>query len=329
MFGKIRYLMLALISAALPSRAAALPDIYLAENFSTAPENRGWQTHGSASLFAWNATNHNLEVTWDSAQPTSYFHLPLGATITSTNDFMFGFDLRLRDVAVGTTPGNPWSFQLAASLLNFTNATNPAFSRAAGYFPNVVEFNFFPYAGGIYGPGIYATAISSAGDFSGGGFTEWIDLDTNALYHVELRFFAANRRLVTRLTRDGQPAWPLNEAWLPENFGDFQVDTLAVSSYNDAVPWEGGSVLAHGTVDNLFFISPPPVATQAGRVSGGGWETVVASRLDWNYQLQRSTDFKAWGNVGAAVPGTGIGLSLKDLAPPAGGGFYRVQALRP
>ena len=313
----------------LPLTAAAASNLFIEESFSSDPATRGWGIHGSAGLFHWNDTNQNLEVTWNSAEPTSYFYLPLGSRISSTNDFLFSFDLRMKDLAVGTTPGNPWSFQIAVSLLNYTNATNTVHSRAAGFFPDVVEFNFFPYAGGIYGPGVYATAISSAGDFSSGGFTEWIDLETNRVYHVEMRYYAEGRRLAMRMSRDGQPVGPLQDAVLGATFGDFQLDTLAISSYNDTVPWEGGSVLAHGAIDNLTLITPPPIDKQSGSLSHGEWEARFASKKGWNYQLKRSVDLKTWKNTGAVVPGTGETVALKDSEPPAGGAFYRVQAVLP
>lgn len=313
----------------LPLAAAAASDLYIEESFSSDPATRGWNAHGDAGLFHWNDTNYNLEVTWNSAKPTSYFYLPLGTRLSSTNDFIFSFDLRLSDVAVGTTPGNPWSFEIAMSLLNYTNATNVAHSRAGGFFPDVVEFNFFPYAGGIYGPGVYATAISSAGDYSSGGFTEWIDLETNRVYHIEMRYFAEGRRLAMVMSRDGQPVGPLQDAVLGSTFGDFQLDTLAISSYNDTVPWEGGSVLAHGAIDNVSVIAPPPIDKQTGRLAQGVWEASFASKAGWNYQLKRSTDLKTWENAGDIVSGTGGTLVLKDPAPPAGAAFYKVQALLP
>ncbi len=329
MFNPAKLFALILLTAALPLARVAAADSHISEKFASDPAASGWQIHGDAGLFRWNDTNQNLEVTWNSAKPTSYFYLPLGSRISSTNDFILGFDLRMQDLAVGTTPGNPWSFQIAVSLLNYTNATNTLHSRAAGYFPDVVEFNFFPYAGGAFGPGVWATAISSAGDFSSGGFTEWVDLETNLVYHVEMRYIAVERRLVTRMTRDGKPFGPLLDAYLGSTFGDFQLDTLAISSYNDAVPWEGGSVLAHGSIDNLAFVTPPPIEKHTGSVSQGFWETRFLSKAGWNYQLKRSTDLKTWENAGTVVSGTGETLTLKDPAALTGAGFYRVEALLP
>ena len=48
------------------------------EDFSSDPATRGWRAVGQTNLFAWNATNQDLEVTWDSSQTNSYFCKALG-----------------------------------------------------------------------------------------------------------------------------------------------------------------------------------------------------------------------------------------------------------
>src|SRR6478672_8162430 len=57
------------------------------EDFSTAPTNRGWQTVGATTLFYWNGTNQNLEVTWDSSQTNTYYCHPLGTILAGSDDF--------------------------------------------------------------------------------------------------------------------------------------------------------------------------------------------------------------------------------------------------
>lgn len=37
------------------------------EDFSNNPAANGWRVFGDPNLFHWNATNENLEVTWDLA----------------------------------------------------------------------------------------------------------------------------------------------------------------------------------------------------------------------------------------------------------------------
>jgi hypothetical protein len=88
-------------------------------------------------------------------------------------------------------------------------------------------------------------------------------------------------------------------------------------------------VLAHGAIDNVVLITPPPIDKQSGRLLQGAWEASFASRAGWNYQLKRSTDLKTWEKAGDTVPGTGETLVLRDPTPPAGAAFYRVQALLP
>ena len=58
--------------------ACALHAAVISENFSTNPRARGWKNFGDTNLFRWNATNQNLEVTWDSARTNSFFQLHCG-----------------------------------------------------------------------------------------------------------------------------------------------------------------------------------------------------------------------------------------------------------
>src|SRR5687768_13436555 len=95
-------------AAALPSRAAAI-----VENFDAAPESREWRTFGDGALFHRNATNQNLEVTWDSSRTNSLFCRPLHTVLTKADDFTFGFDLRLRDIAIGVNTNKPYTFEIA------------------------------------------------------------------------------------------------------------------------------------------------------------------------------------------------------------------------
>ena len=77
------------------------------ENFSSDPSQRGWAVHGDRSLFGWNAADGNLGVTWDSSHANSYYYHRLGTFLDRGHDFSFSFDLRLSDIAAGTTPDKP------------------------------------------------------------------------------------------------------------------------------------------------------------------------------------------------------------------------------
>src|ERR1051325_6612720 len=46
------------------------------EDFRFNPLTNGWKVFGQTNLFAWNATNQNLEVIWDSSKSNSYFYKP-------------------------------------------------------------------------------------------------------------------------------------------------------------------------------------------------------------------------------------------------------------
>ena len=305
-------------------------DVFITEDFSTAPAQCGWQAFGATNLFAWNPTNQNLEVTWDSSQTNSLFYHPLGIVLSKTNDFILGFDLCLADAAVGTAPDKPESFQVAVGLTDLASATNAGFRRGTGFdSPNLVEFDYFPDAG--YGATVATAIISSSNEWNAGGLTWPLALTLGDVFHVELRYVAAKQTLMARMTRNGAPFGPLNPATLGASFSDFRVDQMAVSSYSEADqdPSFAGSILAHGTVDNFMFICPPPVGDITGSFVGQAWQVRFRSLTNWQYRLERTDDFQSWSGVSEPVTGSGSELMLADPDAPAGKAFYRVRAYRP
>src|SRR5205814_2148917 len=116
-----------LLLAASPTGAASLQ-----ENFFDNPAAQGWQVFGNTNLFHWDATNHNLRVTWDSSQTNSYFHHPLPTILAKDDDFSLAFDLRLDDIVAGPNTNKPSTFQIAVALLNLDDAVRPDFFRGAG-----------------------------------------------------------------------------------------------------------------------------------------------------------------------------------------------------
>src|ERR1041385_6840372 len=133
----------ALIGVCSSIRCVPLCAATFQEEFSSEPTSRGWQSHGDGTLFQWNGSNQNLEVTWDSARANSYLAWPLSATLSRADDFSFAFDLRLSDIAVGTTPDKPFTFELAIGLINLGEATGPNFLRGTGTnSPDLVEFDY-------------------------------------------------------------------------------------------------------------------------------------------------------------------------------------------
>ena len=101
----------------------------LSEDFSTDPFQKGWRVFGNTNLYHWDASNHQLAVTWDSTQPNSYFYHPLGGRLTRYDDFRFDFDLRLDDIASGVEPGKTGPMQLGIGFQNYAVATNANFLR--------------------------------------------------------------------------------------------------------------------------------------------------------------------------------------------------------
>jgi hypothetical protein len=306
----------------------------LTERFATDPLAQGWISTGDPNLFHWNSTNQNLEVTWDSSRSNSYFCLPLGMTITSQDDFSLAFDLNLIDSAAGVNPQKPNPFQLSLGFLNLAEANNPGFARGTGLnSPDLVEFSYFPDPGGewLWGPSVTATFVDSIGD----GFGHWstngfagLALAAGDLYHVELVFAASNQTLRTSITRNGESIGPFPTAAPDADFSGFQLDHVAVMSYSDALqPIEyAGSILAHGTVDNVVLTLPPVVGALTVENNNGHWQVRFASRPQWLYTLERALQFGAWSPASASTAGDGGTMVLLDTNSPAPAAFYRVRA---
>src|SRR5260370_18851825 len=128
--------------------AFTAPAATITECFTTNPLTRGWRVFGSTNLFAWDATNQNLKVTWDSSQTNSYFYVPLGTILDRYDDFSLSLDLKLFDVAAGVATNKPSTFQLALGFLNLVDRTKTNVFRRNGHAsPNLAEFDFFPQAG--------------------------------------------------------------------------------------------------------------------------------------------------------------------------------------
>jgi hypothetical protein len=320
--------------AALPAAAAVLQ-----ENFATDPLARGWRTFGDASLFHWNAANQNIEVTWDSSRTNSFFHLPLGTILTKADDFSFGFDVRLSDIRLGVTPGKTNEFEIALGLVHYTSATHSNAFRGAGQHStygvrNLVEFDYFPDAG--FGE-TFATTVVSTNNRIYPAHNFPLPMTTGDTYRVTVEYTASNQLLRTSATKNGAPfglppANTLADLSLAGR-NDFRVDTFAILSYSDAVQTGPaafhGSVLAHGTVDNVqVIVPPPPVANLRLSFANAIWRAQFTSAMNWNYTLERSMDLLAWTPASPVVGGTGATLSLQDTNSSSIRSFYRVRAER-
>jgi hypothetical protein len=323
---------LGLLAATLLAHRAC--GVTVQEDFSTNPASRGWQVHGESSLFAWDSTHEVLRVTWDSSKTNSYFHLPLRTELRRSDDFTASFDIRLEDISAGTTPGKPREFPLVLSLFNLADAQRTNLFVGYGVTPsgggvrNAVEFNYFPDAG--YGETFAAIAVSST-PTNYGQFQFHHDyptpMETGIWHRVTLSCSGASQQVTLTKTRAGLPYGATQTLSLAAPFGDFRLDTLAISSYCDQVGL--GSVQAHGVIDNISLTVPdPPISTTVLTLTNG-LQVHFQSTIGWNYRLQRNSESAGWVPASSEWPGTGGLLSLTDTNAPAGSAFYRVLARRP
>ena len=262
--------------------------------------------------------------------------------LANTDDFSLAFDLRVSDMTIGTTPGKLFTFEIAAGLVDYHSATNGNFFRGSGnnatYHPrNLVEFDYFPDSGygatfsptvGLTNPPVpdYTQPLIFSDNHP-------LELTPGDVFRITMTHTASNRTLRTVVTRNGLPFGlppdnTIKDLVLSNNM-DFRVDSFAVCSYSDG--HAGGSILAHGTVDNVVMTTPdPPVTSIAGHFNGSAWEVQFHSRTNWAYCLERATNWASWNCVSASAPGTGLPLSLREtnatVPCPA---FYRVRADRP
>jgi hypothetical protein len=312
-------------------------------DFATDPLQNGWQVFGDTNLFQWDSTNRQLDVTWDSTQTNSYFHHPLGLTVTRNDDFSIAFDLKLNDIASGVEPGKTGPMQLGFGLLNLTNATSANFMRGSfGSAPNVAEFDYYTYGYYDFGGIIYpATNTTTPSFISGVDSYDYCPSDlspydyvlpTNQWIHIAFSYTASNQTAVVAITTNGMPIGPLPPLVLTGANGfldsdDFTVDTFSISSYS-SVGDDYDSVLAHGSVANVAVTVPPPAQNLAGAFSNGIWQAQFNDHAGWLYTLERTTNLLSWTAASAAAAGNGTNLLLQDPNPPAGNAFYRVSAER-
>ena len=116
-------------------------------------------------------------------------------------------------------------------------------------------------------------------------------------------------------------------------FTDFRVDAFSVSSYSDEGqdPRFGGSLLAHGRVDNIRLdLPPPPVSALRGFFSNDAWTVSFGSRTNWIYALEATGDFQFWREVSPAATGTGGDIILRTEAASqsVAAQYYRIKAWR-
>ena len=302
----------------------------LTNDFATDPLKNGWVKFGDTNLFTWNSTNQNVEVTWDSSKTNSYFYIPTGTILSKSDDFSLELDLRLTDIIGGINPAKPYGFELSFGFLNSSNALKTNFFRGTGtQSPNLVEFDFFPDTG--YGPTIWPSFWSTNSSLSYGGGTDYslVELPTGVTMHVSMSYTATNKTMKTTITTNGVSIGAISDTVLSGSFTDFRVDTFAIESFNDF--GDGGSILAHGTVDNVYFtVPPPPVQEMKSVFTNNSWQVSFSSRTNWSYVLERSSNLQTWSPASVSTSGTGNNVILTDTNVTASTmQFYRVRAERP
>ena len=325
----------ALAAAGLSLVSATRADT-ITESFSTDPLKNGWQVFGDTNLFRWDAANQALDVTWDSSQPNSYFYHPLGTILGTNDDFSMSFDLVLKDCAIGVNPAAPSNFELAAGLLNYSEAAGTNFIRG-GYptQPDLAEFDFFQWDDVQPYPAtntVWPTFVDSRNDFYWNGDSSFgvAELPTNTVMRVVMNYTAADQMCVLTITTNGVVVMAPVVVVLSAPgvfFGDYHLDAFAVESYSDA--GSGGSLLAHGMVGNVALeVPPPPVTCLRPALMNGVERVQFASRTNWNYILQSSADLQTWAPAAPPAAGTGGDLILQDTNSPRPHQFYRVNAVR-
>ncbi|HEY6228575.1 MAG TPA: hypothetical protein VI282_15765 [Verrucomicrobiae bacterium] len=319
------------------SALAQEPSRTIVEDFATDPAPRGWEVFGEANSLRWNSADQSLSVIWDSSRPNSYFRIPLSTILTRRDDFDVSLDLLLNDFAAGVDSAKPETFQLAFGFQNYADASGATFLRAApNGAPNLVEFNFMPDTG--FGPTIWPAVMSTNGamNYSGASDFSIFNLPTRETMRVSLAYRGGAETATVTITANGELVGPITSAHLATNdvafgrkFTQFKVDTFAIASYSDAgqAGAFAGSLLAHGVIDKVIItVPPPPIQNFFGQFSEDLWEASFRSRTNWTYQLQISTDFQAWTNIGVSVAGNNDSLSIADTNAAQSTAFYRIVA---
>lgn len=316
---KINLVLSGLASAVALANCIATAETFV-EDFASDPLARGWRAFGNTNLFSWNPTNQNLEVTWDSSQPNSYFYRVLDTILTLADEFELEFDLQLHDVEVGDD-----GFEIALGFINVEDATSPSFLRGTGVnSPNLFEFDYFPDVGA--GASMTATMTDSKSELA--FWWAVAPLESNVRYRARLSHPAGTTNIDAVILVDGHVYASLESSWVSPNFTDFRLNAISINSYSDEGGW--GSIYARGTIDNLVIRTPPPPVTDlVCGFEGGAWQMQFQSQTNWVYSLERTQDLKTWADICASVVGTGSTLSLQDTNPPADRAFYRVRAYRP
>lgn len=300
-------------------------------DFARDPAAGGWRAHGDSGLFLWDRTGQQLHTFWDSNRTNSFYYYSLPRYYTRLDDFSASLALHLHSVEYGTTPGKPYTFQIAFGFINTTNQFAPTFYRGSGVNAehgsrNLVEFTYFPDSGfgATVGP-IIATEsnqIHYAHTFP-------LELTIFQTFNLQIRYTGADQTLRTTVQR-GTDNYPVASVKLPASSADFVVNAFAISSYSDAgqnPPQFSGSIFAHGTIDDVKITVPsdPQITLRVNR--GNPLELMFTAYPGWVHTVVASSDLETWAPVG---PGIERGTISTVTIPLATGGqeFYRIESNR-
>ena len=318
--------------------------LQFAETFAKDPASHGWKTTGESSLFQWDEAAQRLAARWDSSQPNSYFHHPLGVTLDTQQNFSLSFALELDSIEIGTTPSKPFTFPIAIGLIDLSQATREDFFRGSGVHSahghrGAVEWNYWPDSG--FGDTISTVLISQDNQWAL-QHTFPLSLETQTLYRVRMEYNAANGKLETTMTADGEFFGPIQDAMLSEislnpiesGFTRLKVDTISISSYSDAgqsPPEYAGSIQAAGYVDNIIVEATAAIETvlirQIQRTEDEDTLQIAFNGLvGRDYWLERSADFLDWITINhQRKEETGKAIfSISTGKTPLG--FFRIRA---
>jgi len=303
------------------------------EDFSSNPQEKGWRIFGDTNLFQWDATNHNLRVTWDSSQGNSYFYEPLGTILTREDDLSVAFDLRLADIGAGPDTNKATSFPIAIGFLNLDLAAGTNFVRGTGSgSPDIAEVAYFWDSG--FGATLWPTFVDANSNFNYNSSSDYaiFALAAGDGYHLVMNYTASNQTAVLTATNFAKTSGVQITQFVNTNFADYRLGSFSISSYSDAGqdPRYAGSVLAHGTVGNLLVTVPaPPVENVVGSLSNGVWQVQFTGQAQWLYTLEQTMDFQSWSRASSTVKGSATKTVLVATNAPATRAYYRVRAERP
>jgi hypothetical protein len=313
--------------------APALHGAIITEDFATNPLDHQWRAFGDSNLFILNQESQSLTVTWDSSRGNSYYYLPLGNILNREDDFSMALDLELVDFHAGVNPNKASTFELALGFMNIVDGTKTNFLRGnSSLAPNLVEFDFFPDT--EFGPTIWPSVWStnSSPNYNGSSDYAILSLPTGIVMRVVMSYAASNQTLSTSVTTNGIAIGVINSVALSSSFTDFRVNAFALESYSDAGqdPRYGGSLLAHGRVDNIVVKVPSsPVQNLEVMFANQQPQVSFTSRTNWVYEVERSTDLQTWTSASQRLSGNGQSIFWQDTNAPAMKAFYRVRSERP